>query len=110
MQHVNVNELDDAEKMVYDLFGTSEYYKERCPSYYLRINKKGYYTYPIRIVEGIEDFLYYDNHLFHEELRQKDLYHDFVIRKGTHDWAFWTEELPYLMKFFNGIFYKELYE
>ena len=105
---MNVTELDDSEKMVYYLFGTSEYYKERCPSHYLRINKKGTYTHPMRIVEGANDFLYYDNHLFHEELRQKDLYHSFVIRKGEHTWEFWREELPHLLKFFYEVFYAEL--
>ena len=105
---LNASNLSDDEKMVYNIFGTSEYYKERCPSYYLRIHEKGFYNIPMRIVEGANDFLYYDNHLFHEELRQKDLYHSFVIRKGEHTWDFWKEELPYLMTFFYEVFYAEL--
>lgn len=55
---------------------------------------------------GIDDFYYEANKLFHEKLLRLKLPHDYVIRPGKHDWAYWRNALQYHLLFFSNYFNK----
>ena len=55
---------------------------------------------------GIDDFYYEPNMLFHEKLLRLKLPHDYVIRPGKHDWAYWKNAVQYQLLFFSNYFRK----
>ena len=55
---------------------------------------------------GIDDFYYEPNKLFHEKLLRLKLPHDYVIRPGKHDWAYWKNAVQYHLLFFSNYFTK----
>lgn len=57
---------------------------------------------------GAEDFYYVPNHLFHEKLLKLGIPHDYIERPGKHDWAYWTNAVPYQLHFFHEFFSQNL--
>jgi enterochelin esterase-like enzyme len=54
---------------------------------------------------GDEDFLYEGNSLVHIEMRKKEIPHEFRIRNGSHNWSYWRESLPEVLKFVTAGFH-----
>jgi S-formylglutathione hydrolase FrmB len=48
---------------------------------------------------GDKDFLYEGNALAHIALRKKDVPHEYRVRDGGHNWTYWRESLPEVLKF-----------
>ncbi|MBK9570746.1 MAG: esterase family protein [Chitinophagaceae bacterium] len=53
---------------------------------------------------GVDDFYFESNKLFHEKLLQLKLAHDYIVRPGKHDWAYWRNAVPYQLLFFSNFF------
>lgn len=53
---------------------------------------------------GYDDFFFEVNTALHEKLRALGIGHDFVIRPGGHNGAYWGNALPYQMLFFQRYF------
>ena len=53
---------------------------------------------------GSEDFFFGVNCKLHEELMNRGIYHDFVIRPGVHNWLYWRNSLDYQWVFFTKFF------
>ena len=55
---------------------------------------------------GKDDFFLQVNKNFHEALDQRKINHDFIIRPGSHNGAYWNNSIDYqwifFQKFFNG--------
>lgn len=52
------------------------------------------------------DFLYEGNSLVHIALRKKDVAHEFRIRDGAHNWTYWRESLPEVLRFVSMSFHQ----
>lgn len=55
---------------------------------------------------GDDDFLYEGNSLIHIALRDKGVSHEFRIRDGGHNWTYWRESLPEVLKFVSDAFHQ----
>ena len=55
---------------------------------------------------GDDDFLFEGNSLIHIAMRKKEIPHEFRIRDGQHNWGYWRESLPEVLKFISGAFHK----
>lgn len=55
---------------------------------------------------GVEDFFYEVNCNLHEKLLKEGIPHDFLVRPGKHNWAYWSNSIKYQMLFFNNFFSK----
>jgi len=55
---------------------------------------------------GDDDFLYEGNSLLHIAMRQKGIPHEFRIRDGEHNWAYWRESLPEVLEFISRGFHR----
>ncbi len=55
---------------------------------------------------GDDDFLYKGNALVHIEMRDRDIPHEFRIRDGAHNWTYWRESLPNVLKFVSDAFHQ----
>ena len=55
---------------------------------------------------GDDDFLYEGNSLVHIALRKKEVQHEFRIRDGGHNWTYWRESLPEVLKFVSDAFHQ----
>ena len=55
---------------------------------------------------GDDDFLYEGNSLVHIALRKKEVTHEFRIRDGAHNWTYWRESLPEVLKFVSDAFHQ----
>lgn len=53
---------------------------------------------------GIDDFFYDVNVKLHEELKYRNIPHDFISRPGAHNWAYWSNAVKYQFLFFNEFF------
>lgn len=53
---------------------------------------------------GSEDFFYEVNCAFHEKLAKAGIPHDFYVRPGVHNWAYWSNSIQYQMLFFANHF------
>lgn len=53
---------------------------------------------------GYDDFFFEVNRRLHELLRRKGVKHDYIVRPGGHDNAYWGNALPYQMLFFARAF------
>jgi S-formylglutathione hydrolase FrmB len=49
---------------------------------------------------GTEDFFYKVNINFHNLLLENNIPHDFIIRPGAHNWAYWSNSVIYQLAFF----------
>lgn len=50
---------------------------------------------------GDDDFLYEGNSLLHIAMRKNNIPHEFRIRDGAHNWTYWRESLPEVLKFIS---------
>lgn len=55
---------------------------------------------------GDDDFLYEGNSLIHIAMRKKDIPHEFRIRNGDHNWAYWRSALPEVLDFISIAFHQ----
>jgi S-formylglutathione hydrolase FrmB len=53
---------------------------------------------------GTDDFFYKVNMNFHNILLEKKIPHDFIVRPGTHNWAYWSNSIIFQLAFFNEYF------
>lgn len=53
---------------------------------------------------GYDDFFYQVNLDLHQTLRKKGISHDFYVRPGAHNKAYWRISLPYQLIFFRNYF------
>jgi len=58
------------------------------------------------IDDGDDDFLYEGNCLVHIAMRKRDIPHEFRIRDGAHNWTYWRESLPVVLKFVSDAFHQ----
>jgi enterochelin esterase-like enzyme len=55
---------------------------------------------------GDDDFLYEGNALVHIALRKRNIPHEFRIRDGAHNWTYWRESLPEVLRFVSDGFHQ----
>lgn len=53
---------------------------------------------------GYQDFFYQVNLNLHEQLMRQGVGHDFLVRPGAHNAAYWSASLPCQMLFFQRWF------
>lgn len=53
---------------------------------------------------GNEDFFSEVNRQLHEKLLKKGIKHDYIVRPGKHNAAYWSNSLPYQLLFFSRYF------
>lgn len=75
-----INECVDDENDLYFLIKKSVKEKKQLPEFLLSC--------------GTEDFLYKDNIKFHIFLKENKINHTFNESTGSHDWDFWSKEIP----------------
>lgn len=57
---------------------------------------------------GTEDFFFKVNQNLHEKLLERNIPHDFIVRPGAHNWAYWSNAVEYQLMFFNNYFHKKI--
>lgn len=55
---------------------------------------------------GDDDFLYEGNSLAHIALKQKGVAHEYRVRDGAHNWTYWRESLPEVLRFVSDAFHQ----
>jgi len=55
---------------------------------------------------GDDDFLYEGNSLVHIAFRKKEIPHEYRVRDGAHNWTYWRESLPEVLKFISDAFHQ----
>lgn len=55
---------------------------------------------------GDDDFLFEGNSLVHIAMRKKQIPHEFRIRDGAHNWTYWRESLPEVLRFVSDAFHQ----
>lgn len=55
---------------------------------------------------GDDDFLYEGNALVHIHLRKRDIPHEYRVRDGGHNWTYWRESLPEVLRFVSDGFHQ----
>lgn len=53
---------------------------------------------------GTEDFFAGVNEAFHEKLIAEEIPHDYSVRPGAHNWAYWSESIKSHLLFFEDFF------
>lgn len=53
---------------------------------------------------GINDIFIGSNRALHEKLINRKINHDYIERNGEHNWAYWTNALPFHLLFFKKYF------
>ncbi|MFT4017582.1 MAG: alpha/beta hydrolase family protein [Agriterribacter sp.] len=53
---------------------------------------------------GSSDFFYEVNENLHKELLYRNIPHDYIVRPGAHNWAYWTNAVQYQMLFMHNYF------
>ena len=53
---------------------------------------------------GTEDFFYQVNKNLDEQLKYKNIPHDFISRPGSHDWNYWSNSVKFQFLFFHNFF------
>jgi enterochelin esterase-like enzyme len=61
---------------------------------------------PLLIDCGTEDFFYKVNENLHQQLRYRNIQHDFISRPGAHNWNYWSNAIQYQLLFMNNYFKK----
>jgi len=56
---------------------------------------------------GTEDFFYTVNLQFHDKLLAQKIPHDFIVRPGAHNWAYWSNSIKYQLLFMHTYFTKK---
>lgn len=68
------------------------------------VEKKPSDSLAIIIDCGTEDFFYSVNQALHHKLLQLKIAHDYIIRPGKHDWAYWSNAVQYQLLYFRNYF------
>jgi enterochelin esterase-like enzyme len=55
---------------------------------------------------GDDDFLYEGNSLVHIALTKKEVEHEYRVRDGAHNWTYWRESLPVVLRFVSDAFHQ----
>lgn len=55
---------------------------------------------------GDDDFLFEGNALVHITLRKRNIPHEYRVRNGAHNWTYWRESLPEVLKFVSDGFHQ----
>lgn len=55
---------------------------------------------------GDDDFLYEGNAMLHVAMRKREIPHEFRVRDGAHNWTYWRESLPEVLKFISAGFHR----
>ena len=55
---------------------------------------------------GDDDFLFEGNSLIHIALTKKGIPHEYRVRNGAHNWTYWRESLPEVLKFVSDAFHQ----
>lgn len=55
---------------------------------------------------GDDDFLYEGNSMLHIAMRKREIPHEFRVRDGAHNWSYWRESLPEVLKFISAGFHR----
>lgn len=55
---------------------------------------------------GDDDFLYEGNSLVHIALRKKEVPHEYRVRDGAHNWTYWRDSLPVVLRFVSDAFHQ----
>ena len=55
---------------------------------------------------GDDDFLYEGNSLVHIAMKKKEIPHEYRVRDGAHNWTYWRESLPSVLKFVSDAFHQ----
>lgn len=55
---------------------------------------------------GDDDFLYEGNALAHIAMKKKEIPHEYRVRDGAHNWTYWRESLPEVLKFVSMAFHQ----
>ncbi len=53
---------------------------------------------------GVGDFFYHVNEALHQQLRYRNIEHDYITRPGAHNWSYWQQAVPYQLLFFSNYF------
>lgn len=61
-------------------------------------------TLKIIIDCGLKDFFFPVNQQMHERLLNLKIQHDYIVRPGGHDWAYWRNAVKYQLLFFRDYF------
>lgn len=56
---------------------------------------------------GVDDFFLEVNKSLHQYLLDRKIDHDFIIRPGMHNWAYWNNSMDYQLMFFDKFFNKK---
>jgi len=55
---------------------------------------------------GDDDFLYKGNSALHVALRDKNVYHEYRVRDGSHNWTYWRSGIPDALRFIGDSFHR----
>src|SRR5687767_6663955 len=55
---------------------------------------------------GDDDFLFEGNSLMHIEMRKKEIPHEYRVRDGIHNWVYWRDALPEVLRFVSMGFHQ----
>ncbi|TWT86894.1 Endo-1,4-beta-xylanase Z precursor [Pseudobythopirellula maris] len=55
---------------------------------------------------GDDDFLYEGNSLAHIAMRKAEIDHEYRVRQGGHNWTYWRESLPEVLRFVSQAFHQ----
>jgi len=55
---------------------------------------------------GDDDFLYEGNSLMHIEMKKKNIPHEYRVRDGAHNWTYWRDALPEVLRFVSDSFHQ----
>lgn len=55
---------------------------------------------------GDDDFLYEGNSMLHIYMRKKEIPHEYRVRDGAHNWSYWRESLPEVLRFISAGFHR----
>jgi enterochelin esterase-like enzyme len=56
---------------------------------------------------GDDDFLFEGNSLIHIAMKKKNIPHEYRVREGAHNWTYWRESLPEVLKFISDTFHQK---
>lgn len=104
---VDVNTLRSKYEIM-KLLGDTLAYPQRWKEYsvYYMVEQHAGTKQPIIFDCGVSDFFYESNKLLHEKMLRLKIAHDYIERPGNHDWAYWSNAVPYQLYYFSQFFKK----
>lgn len=99
-----INKGYDLNKRIGDFSETNEYYKKWSVLNVIETKPKD--SLAIIIDCGVDDFIFGMSKAAHEKLDSLKITHDYIVRPGKHDWAYWANAVQYQLLFFRNFFEK----